>query len=246
MFDAFTTGNWEHTCALMAGTGGGLANYNGMGSEQPEWHLYWSSEWVFSGTGPSARDSSSSPGIRTPSASSASAPRSPMCPSPASPTGWGATFRRRPWRDVAEWIKTRGMIANGTDGAAVPGELSNNGRLVASYNILPENEAAGCYLDGAYTLFDKLELRARFDGLNRGTDSAINERRFGTLTRGLTYALIARSGCWPIISSATSRHPGFMAATSRTRSTTTPTISSPCGSGRPSEPSRHPSRLVPG
>ncbi len=32
-----------------------------------------------------------------------------------------------------------------------------------------------------------LELRARFDRLNRGTDSALNERRFDTLTLGLTY-----------------------------------------------------------
>jgi len=187
VFDAFKTGDWEHTYALMAGTGSGLAIYNGMGSGQPEWHLYWSSEWVFGGAGPFRE------GLKLFAWYQDGERELRVGPAQSKETfdreryGLGATFRRGPWRGAAEWIKARGMIFNGTDGVAVPGELSNNGRLVASYNLLPEDEADGWYLDGGYTLFDKLELRARFDRLNRGTDSALNERRFDTLTLGLTY-----------------------------------------------------------
>jgi hypothetical protein len=35
----FKTGDWEHTYAVMAGTGTGLAIYNAMGSGRPDWHL---------------------------------------------------------------------------------------------------------------------------------------------------------------------------------------------------------------
>lgn len=52
IFDAFNTGAWEHTYALMAGTGTGLAIYNGASEGRPDWHLYWSSELVFGGKGP--------------------------------------------------------------------------------------------------------------------------------------------------------------------------------------------------
>jgi len=49
-------------------------------------------------------------------------------------------------------------------------------------------KADGWYLDGGgYTLFDKWGLRARYDRLNRGTDNRDTERRFETLTLGLTY-----------------------------------------------------------
>jgi predicted porin len=101
--------------------------------------------------------------------------------------GVGTTFRRGPWRAAGEWIKADGMIFNGTDGVAVPGAVSDNGQLVSSYNLLPRNEADGWYLDGGYTLFGSWELRGRYDRLNRGTDSSVTERRFDTLTLGVTY-----------------------------------------------------------
>jgi len=55
VFDAFNTGPWEHTYALMLGTGTGLEIYNGSGSGRPDWHLYWSSELIFSGKEPLPR-----------------------------------------------------------------------------------------------------------------------------------------------------------------------------------------------
>ena len=46
------TDRWEHTYAVMVGTGSGLAIYNGTGSGTPDWYLYWSSERLFGGKGP--------------------------------------------------------------------------------------------------------------------------------------------------------------------------------------------------
>ena len=187
IFDAFETGDWEHTYALMTGTGSGLAIYNGTGSGHPEWHLFWSSELVFGGKG-AYRDGLKLAGwyqngereIRT----GATQQKERFS---RTRYGLGATFRRGPWRAVGEWVKADGMIFNGTNGAAVPGSLSNNGKLVSSFNVLPKDQADGWYLDGGYTLFDKWELRARYDRLNRATDTRQFERRFETLTLGLTY-----------------------------------------------------------
>lgn len=187
VFDTFKTGDWEHTYAAMVGTGSGLAIYNGMGSGQPEWHLYWSSELVFGGKGTfqeglklTAWYQAGERDIRVGAAQiEESFDRKRY--------GIGATYRRGSWRAASEWIKADGMIFNGTDAGAVPGGISNNGKLVASYNVLPDNEADGWYLDGGYTLFNNWELRARYDRLNRGTDSSDTERRFETLTLGITY-----------------------------------------------------------
>ncbi len=187
VFDAFKTGDWGHTYAVMAGTGSGLAIYNGTGSGTPDWTLYWSSEFAFGGKGP-FRDGLKMTGwYQTGERELRAGTQQLKQTFDRTRYGVGATFRRGPWRAAGEWIKADGMIFNGTDGVAVPGSVSNNGALVASYNLLPENKADGWYLDGGYTLFGDWELRARYDQLNRGTDSSLTERRFETLTLGTTY-----------------------------------------------------------
>ncbi len=187
LFDVFETGAWEHTYAVMAGTGSGLAIYNGTGSGKPDWWLYWSSELVFGGKGP-FRDGLKLIGwYQTGERELRAGVAQTRQTFDRTRYGLGATLRRGPWRAVGEWIKADGMIFNGTDGVAVPGAISNDGRLVASYNVLPENQADGWYLDGGYRLLGSWELRARYDRLNRGTDSDLTERRFETLTLGTTY-----------------------------------------------------------
>jgi hypothetical protein len=189
IFDTFKTGDWEHTYAVMAGTGTGLAIYNGMGSGRPDWHLYWSSELVFGGTGP-FRDGLKLFGWYQNGERELAVGKAQIEEMfDRERFGLGATFRQGALRAVAEWVKADGMIFNGTDGLAVPGSISNNGKLIASYNILPEEEADGWYVDGGYTLFSDWELRARYDRLNRGTEDPVNERQFETLTLGLTYRL---------------------------------------------------------
>jgi len=187
VFDAFKTGDWEHTYAAMAGTGTGLAIYKGTGSGQPDWYLYWSSELVFGGMGP-FRDGLKLTGWYQDGDREIRVGRVQDKESfDRERYGLGATFRRGAWRASAEWIKADGMIFNGTDGVAVPGSISNNGKWVAGFNVLPDDEADGWYLDAGYRLFDKWELRARYDRLNRGTDDKETERRFETLTVGVTY-----------------------------------------------------------
>jgi len=188
LFDAFKSGDWEHTYALMAGTGTGLALYNGSGSGQPEWHLYWSSELVFDGKGPFRDGLKLSAWYQNGERELRTGPAQLKESFDIERYGLGATFRRGPWRASAEWLKADGMIFNGTDGAAVPGAINPMGAM-ASFNVLPEDEADGWYLDAGYTLFNQWELRARYDRLNRATDTAKFERRFDTVTLGLTYRL---------------------------------------------------------
>jgi hypothetical protein len=193
VFDAFRTDHWEHTYALMAGTGSGLALYNGSGSGTPDWHLYWSSERIFGGKGP-FRDGLKLSGwyqegerdlLTGPTQTSETFDRSRY--------GIAATFRRGRWKAVGEWIKAEGMIFNGTDGSAVPGSASVNPLpppppgSTASLNMLPDEEASGWYIDAGYTPFEPLDLNLRYDRLNRGTKNPVNERRFETLTLGATY-----------------------------------------------------------
>ncbi|WP_089726545.1 porin [Candidatus Thiosymbion oneisti] len=187
VFDAFKTGPWEHTYALMAGTGSGLAIYNGSGDGRPDWYLYWSSELIFGGKGAS-RD-----GLKLTGWYQDGERELRIGAEQKTETfdrkryGLGTVFRRGPWRVAGEWVKADGMIFNGTDGGAVPGSAGNQGNVIAGFNVLPDNEADGWYLDGGYRLFDKWELRARYDRLNRGTNKKETERRFETFTLGITY-----------------------------------------------------------
>lgn len=187
LFDAFRTGDWEHTYALMASTGSGLAIYNGLGTGRPDWHLYWSSELVFGGSGLGREGWKlfgwSQSGERELRVGQTQTARTFT----RNRYGLGSTFERGSWRAGAEWIGADGMIPNGTDGSAVPGAVSNDGRWIASYNVLPEARAEGWYLDVGYRLLEQLELRARYDRLDRGVDRVLDERRFETVTLGLTY-----------------------------------------------------------
>ena len=187
VFEALRTGAWEHTYALMAGTGSGLAIYNGSGSGRPDWHFYWSSEWLFGGKGPFREGLKLFGWYRGGARELRTGTEQRTRTFGRRRYGLGATFRRSPWRVAGEWVGADGMIPGGTDGAAVPGAVSNNGGMIAGHNVLPDNKADGWYLDGGYTLFDRWELRARYDRLDRRTDGQQTERRFETFTLGLTY-----------------------------------------------------------
>ena len=79
------------------------------------------------------------------------------------------------------------MIPAGTDGGAVPGSLNNVGTAVASFNVLPNDEARGWYIDFGYRVKPKWWLDVRFDRLNSGTDTDAGEREFETITIGMQY-----------------------------------------------------------
>ncbi len=101
--------------------------------------------------------------------------------------GIGSTVRYQKFRTAFEYVWADGMIFNGTDGGAVPGAIANNGAQVASFNLLPDEKAAGWYVDCGYLVWPRLEFDVRFDIVNRGTESNRNERLFETLTLGAQY-----------------------------------------------------------
>ena len=190
VFDAFETGPWEHTYALMLGRGTGVApSLNHTGIEK---YLYWSSERIFGGKGPQREGLKlyawNQSGERALKVGAAQVEQDFA----RRRTGLGATLRTGSWSLAGEWIDARGMIYHGPDGGAIPGSISNNGALVAGYNVLPESKANGGYVDLGYRVLEPLELRLRYDILHRGADNANTEIRFQSVTLGGSYAFTRR------------------------------------------------------
>lgn len=185
VYDWFNMGNWEHSYAAMVGNGNGIAR--GDNNSDKDIHLYWSSERVFGGQGPRREGwklyAWHQQGKRTLATGAAQT----VSDFDRKRWGVGTTLRKGKYRGSAEYIAADGMIFNGTDAGAVAGTLNNAGTAVASFNMLPEDEADGWYVDFGYKVLPKLELDVRYDRLNRATKTAADERRFSTLTLGAQY-----------------------------------------------------------
>jgi predicted porin len=69
----------------------------------------------------------------------------------------------------------------------VPGTFSTNNQQVARYLLLPTDSADGYNLTAGYAILPTWEVFARYDRLNRGTDTATNERRFETWSLSTRY-----------------------------------------------------------
>lgn len=184
--DSLETGPWEHTYALMLGQGTGVdpsLNHNSF-----EKYLYWSSERIFGGKGPQREGMKLYAWIQSGERSLKVGPAQVERDFDRRRAGLGATLRTGRWSVSAEWITARGMIYHGPDGGTIPGRISNDGTLVAGYNVLPESQANGWYVDVGYRVVTPLELRLRYDLLHRGTDSADTEIQFRGVTLGAHYA----------------------------------------------------------
>ncbi len=203
VFDWFTTGNWEHTYAVMVGNGNGITR--GDNDDNRELYLYWASELLFPGASPFPSGSHLAP----PSWSADHhGPRGARYqglklfawyqdgkrtltkenPGEYDRTRWGLglTYRKGKWRGGAEYIRAKGMIFSGTDGGAVPGS-QNGGGLYADFNVETKGKANGWYIDVGYLVHPKVELDLRYDVLNRNTNVAAKERQFETWTLGMQY-----------------------------------------------------------
>ena len=114
--------------------------------------------------------------------------------------GIGTTYRKGKIRASAEYNKAKGMIFNGTTGGAIPGSIAtsapaSNAGVISQFNILPDEEAEGWYVDFGYKVLPNVELAARFDRYDRATEDDRNlkakgrsdERRFDTWTLGAQY-----------------------------------------------------------
>lgn len=186
VFDSFDTGAWEHSYAVMLGRGAGVdPTLDATGLDK---YLYWSSERILGATG-KRRD-----GLKLYGWGQFGERKLRVGPEQGEQTfdrrraGVGATLRAGPWSLSGEWITATGLIYHGSDGGTIPGRPSDNGALVSGYNVLPESEADGWYLDVGYRVSEPLEIGLRYDVLNRGTDSPETEVKFEGLTFGASYA----------------------------------------------------------
>ncbi|MBU1192922.1 MAG: OprO/OprP family phosphate-selective porin [Gammaproteobacteria bacterium] len=186
VFDWFNTGNWEHSYAAMIGNGNGIAR--GDDNNDKDLTLYWASERVFGGEGARRQGLKLYAWHQQGKRTLATGPTQTVGDFDRTRWGLGSTFRKDKYRASAEYIKADGMIFNGTDGAAVPGTLNNAATAVASWNILPEDEADGWYIDAGYKVLPNIELDLRYDTLNRATKTSSEERTFTTWTAGAQYS----------------------------------------------------------
>ena len=195
VFDTFKQGDWEHSYALMYGNGNGIAR--GDNNDEKDVYLYWSSEMVFGGKGGRREGwklyAWHQQGERTLTLEGGDNDSTNDVTSnfDRERSGVGSTYRRGKLRGGFEYITADGMIFNGTDGGAVAGTPSNpslpGAPTTASFNIAPEGEADGWYVDVGYLVTPKWELDARYDVLNRLTDVSAAERQFETFTLGAQY-----------------------------------------------------------
>lgn len=179
--------HWEHTYAFMVGNGNGISRSDN--NEYKDLYMYWSTERIFCCKGGkrdglkvygwwhqgkrTLTDAGGSNHLRT-------------------RYGSGTVLRYKRYRLSGELIGAEGMIANGTDGGAIPGKFDNAGSRIASYNLLTNGEGNGWYLEGGIKILPQLKLDLRFDRLNRGTESRNTERRFETWTVGMQYHIDRR------------------------------------------------------
>lgn len=186
VFDWFDWGGWEHSYAAMVGNGNGINRTDN--NNEKDYYAYWSSEKVFGGKGPRREGWKMSAwglhGKRTLEYTFGNAGDRDF---DRDRWGLGTTFRKGKYRAAAEYIWADGMIFNGSDGGAVPGELNNAGTATASLNIQPNGESQGYYVHLGYAVTPKIELDVRYDYLDRMENVDAAEREFTTVTLGAQY-----------------------------------------------------------
>ena len=186
VFDAFKIAAWEHSYAVMIGNGNGIDR--GDNNSSKDLYLYGSSELLMGGE-PGPRQNGlklfiwHQHGKRELRAGAVQT----VATFDRTRQGLGVSFHKDKYRVVSELILGDGVIPNGTDGSAVPGELNNAGTRVSSFNVLADNKARGWYLDLGYAITPKWELDLRYDTLDRGTATASTERDYRTTTLGMQY-----------------------------------------------------------
>jgi hypothetical protein len=190
LFDTFKQGDWEHTYAVMVGNGRGVNQ--GDNNDDLDTHVYWSSERIYGGKGPRREGwkffAWAHDGTRTIyDSAQLNAGNLVEQDYDYKRGGLGTTYRKGKYRVFAEYNKAEGMIYIGSDGGAVPGAVNNAGTQISTFNLAPEDEADGYYIDFGYRVLPSLELDVRYDVMNRGTKTDAGERTFETLTLGAQY-----------------------------------------------------------
>ncbi|HSG06327.1 MAG TPA: porin, partial [Nitrospiria bacterium] len=185
VFESFLlSSKWEHSYAVMVGNGNGISREDN--DNRKDVYFYWASEKVFGGRGPRRQGWKFLGWYQRGDRTLFDSTRGSEKAYNRTRWGLGTTFRKGRFRAAGEFIRAKGMIFNGTFGAAPPGTTNSAGQT-AYFEVLPEESADGWYLDLGYRLRPEVELDFRYDRLNRATESAFNERQFRTLTLGIQY-----------------------------------------------------------
>jgi hypothetical protein len=176
IFDAFTTGSWEHSYAVMYGNGNGLNL--GDNDANKDLYLYLSTEWVFGGKGPRREGLKifawNQDGKRTfDNTANFDGNGDPIFDPKEydrKRKGVGVKYLKKPFRFTAEYMKGEGMIFVGPDKPS----FDQNGGPAANPAVNggdgTKGKASGYYLDfGWYIPKTNWELDLRYDYYNRLT-----------------------------------------------------------------------------
>jgi hypothetical protein len=193
VFDWFRTGDWEHSYAVMYGSGSGLEPYNPeVVPGKHDLYLYWSSELVYGGKGPFQQGWKTYVWSQTGKRQIDLTDNNTYDPTvhDRDRSGIGTRYRRGDWRLQAEYITGKGMIFEGPE---KPTFGYSNPALVAN-TVGLDGKANGYYLDaGYYVPSTPWELDARYDVYNRDTESAVFAIKFQRTTLGVQYHLNKKS-----------------------------------------------------
>jgi hypothetical protein len=162
IFDAFTTGSWEHSYAVMYGNGNGLNL--GDNDDNKDLYVYLSTEWVLGGKGPRREGLKifawNQDGKRT-FDNTADGEFNPEVYD-RKRKGVGVKYLQKPFRATVEYMEGKGMIFVGPD---KPSFDQNGGGPGADGT---EGESSGYYVDfGWYIPKTSWELDLRYDVYNR-------------------------------------------------------------------------------
>ncbi len=184
VFDWFNWLGMEHTYAAMLGNGAGIDRQDD--NNEKDYYLYWASEKVFGDSKGARRDGLKFLGWYQKGERSLEYVNGVAGKKDFDRKRWGvgSTFRMGKWRAAAEYVNADGMVLNGTDAGAVPGSRNNANTQTASFNIAPNGEAYGYYVDLGYKVLPKLELDVRYDYLDRVKNQDPDERELTTWTLG--------------------------------------------------------------
>ena len=180
VFDSFRVGNWDHSYAIMIGNGNGISP-NDVDNNK-DTYLYWSSELVFSGTGPFREGLKlfawSQNGKRLLDQTN-DATHNPT-EFDRKRSGVGVKYLKKPWRFTAEYLKGDGMIWVGPDKPT----FDQNGAGANANGAT--GKADGWYMEGGWYLGQSWELDLRYDQYTRLKDDQF-ESVWKTWTIGTQY-----------------------------------------------------------
>jgi hypothetical protein len=184
VFDAFTSGDWETSYAVMMGNGNGL-QFSDVNNDK-DIYLYLSTEKVYGGKGPRREGLKffvwSQSGKRTFDGNNDGTPEE----YDRDRNGFGAKYLKKPWRVTTEFINAEGVIWVGPDKPSfgfLPPAVGNPNHTSNGLKA----EADGWYIEGGwYIPGTKWELDLRYDEMDR-LKGAQAEHTFEKITYGAQY-----------------------------------------------------------